>query len=75
MIVEHGEGVEHDSRRIHTVGELAEEPLTIVVRPINLLPPVAAAGDVVECVREVNAWRACHDPNKISNAISVVKAS
>ena len=40
MVVEHGEGVEHDSRRIHTVGELAEEPLTIVIRPKNLLPTV-----------------------------------
>ena len=71
----HGEGVEHDSRRIHTVGELAEEPLTIVIRPKNLLPPVTAAGNVVERVGEVNAWRSCHDLDMVPEAMPSVKAS
>ena len=75
MVVEHGEGVEHDSRRIYTVGKLPEEPLTIVVRPKDLLPPVTAAGDVVERVGEVDARWLCHDPNKISIPMSAVKAS
>ena len=74
IVVEQGEGVEHDGRRIHPVGELAEEALTIVVRAKDLLPPVTAAGDVVECVGEVNAWRSYHDPNKISSPTSAVKA-
>ncbi|MGA2034797.1 MAG: hypothetical protein ABSG68_21315, partial [Thermoguttaceae bacterium] len=66
MVVHDGEGVEHDCRRRRAVGELAEEPLTIVTGPKNLLPPVTAAGDVVQRVGEVNAWRSCHDPHTIS---------
>ena len=50
LVVEPGEGVEHDSRRTRTVGDLAEEPLTIVVRPMNLLPPASAVGDVVTTI-------------------------
>ena len=75
MVVQHGEGVKHDCRRMHAVGELADEPLTVVVRPENLLPPVAAAGDVVQRVGEVNTWRSCHDPNMVPSPISPVKAS
>ncbi len=75
VVVHQGESVEHDGRRKHAVRELAEEPLPIVIRPKDLLPAVAAAGDVVQGVGEVDSGRSCHDLKRISRWISAVKAS
>ncbi len=75
MIRYKGESVEHDSRRKQAVRELAEEPLPIVIRPKDLLPAVPAAGDVVQGVGKVDAWRSCHDPNMIAGAVPRIKVS
>jgi hypothetical protein len=75
MIVHNCKGVQHYSGGIYAIGKLAQEPLTIVIRPKNLLPSITATGDVVERVGEVNAWRSCHDPNTISSVVTSVKAS
>ena len=50
-----------------------QEPVSIVEAPQDL--SVAAAGNVVERVGEVNAWRSCHDPDMKASPISAVKSS
>jgi hypothetical protein len=70
MVVEEGEGVQHNRRRIHALSKLAQESLTIIIRAKDLLPAVTAAGGVVEGVGEVGARRPCHDPHTISRPIS-----
>ena len=42
------------------VGQLREESLAVLVAVEDVRAAVAAAGDMIDCVGKINAWRARH---------------
>ena len=60
MVVHEHVGVEHDACELQVVRQLAEKPLAVVVTPEDLRSAVAAAGNMIDGVREIDAWWAWH---------------
>ena len=60
MVVHEGKGVQIDGTEPQMVGQLREESLAVLVAVEDVRAAVAAAGDMIECVGKINAWRARH---------------
>jgi hypothetical protein len=44
--------------KVQVVGQLGEKPPAVVVTVKDLRPAIATAGDMIDGVRKINAWRA-----------------
>ena len=60
MVVHKDVSVKHNPRHLQVVRQLAEEALAVLVAPEDLRAAVAASGDMIERVREINAWWTWH---------------
>ena len=61
MVVHKYVSVEHHGSGAEVVGQLPEKPLSVRIAPKDHVPAVAAAGDVVNCIGEINSGRSSHD--------------
>jgi hypothetical protein len=46
--------------KVQVVGQLGEKSPAVIVAVKDLRPAIAAAGDMIDGVRKVDAWRARH---------------
>ena len=60
VIFHQHEGVKLYARRVQAVCQLREKPLAVIVAPEDDSPRIATAGDMVNGVRKIDAWWACH---------------
>ncbi len=72
MIVHQDIGVQQDGERVEIVAKLAEKPPEVVFCPENLRPPVPTGRNVVDRIRKVDPWWACHS-GSIARLLTSVK--
>jgi hypothetical protein len=60
MILHQGESVKLHARRVQAVCQLREKPLAVIIAPEDDSPSIATAGDMVDGIRKIDAWWACH---------------
>ena len=60
MIVLQCERVKLHARGMQAVCQLRHKPLAVIIIPEDDSPPIAAAGDVVNSIREIVSWWLCH---------------
>ena len=60
MVVHEHVGVKRGGRQMQVVGELREKVRAVVVMEKDRRPAVSAAGDVIQGVGKIDAWRTRH---------------
>ncbi len=61
MIFHEDIGLEVDGTQVQMVPQLGEETPAVVIAVKNVRPAVAAAGDMIDGVRKIDAWWTRHD--------------
>ena len=60
MVIEQYVGIKHHPGQVQVIGQLRQEPQAVSIAPEDHRAAVAAAGDMVNGIGEVNAWRTWH---------------